>query len=318
MMPSLEARDTIYMRIPFSVFDVNALQNLELLMRYDDGFVAYVNGQEMARRNFPARLYRDSSASGPHSDTAAVVYESIDVTNHLDKLTEGDNVLAVHGLGSGGKSGRFSDQPDVAGGASRRGPGRFHGYSRPPARLTRKARWDWSRIRSSLPIVGSSRRVCSPNHQRHAEPDDPLHHGRQRADRDQRHGVQPGESAAYYDDNHVAGGRVQVRLFPRNVDTQTYIFLDDVIHQAGGVASVRPVGYESRCPRPDWEVDPIVVNNPIYSGTIKDDLKAVPPSRWFCRGTTGLAAGGQGIYIQGTSIAQRFVRIVQFQWQRRL
>ena len=52
MMPALEARDTIYMRVPFSVFDANALQSLELLMRYDDGFVAYLNGQEIARREF--------------------------------------------------------------------------------------------------------------------------------------------------------------------------------------------------------------------------------------------------------------------------
>ena len=69
MMPALEERDTIYMRIPFSVFDVNALQNLELLMRYDDGFVAYLNGQEIARRNFTGTPQWDSSSQSVRTMT---------------------------------------------------------------------------------------------------------------------------------------------------------------------------------------------------------------------------------------------------------
>ena len=90
---------------------------------------------------------------------------------------------------------------------------------------------------------------------------------------------------------------------PSNVDTQTYIFLDDVIHQDGvGLPPYAPWGKNLAAPVPDWEVDPNVVNNPLYSGTIKNDLQAVstvslvlPWNDWF-------GAGGQGIYIQGTSI----------------
>ena len=42
-----------YVRIPFDVPAGTELDLLELRMRYDDGFVAYLNGQEVARRNAP-------------------------------------------------------------------------------------------------------------------------------------------------------------------------------------------------------------------------------------------------------------------------
>src|SRR5262249_327283 len=72
---------------------------------------------------------------------------------------------------------------------------------------------------------------------------------------------------------------------PSNVDTQTYIFLDSVIHHTGaGLPAVANWGHAG----PDWAMDPDVVNNPAYSGEIKNDLKAIPSvslvmpwSDWF-------------------------------------
>ena len=58
---------------------------------------------------------------------------------------------------------------------------------------------------------------------------------------------------------------------PSPIDTHTYIFLDDVIHQStNGVA---PPGWPtSWSPNVrDYGMDPDVVNNPRYSGTIKND-----------------------------------------------
>ncbi|MGI9427968.1 MAG: lamin tail domain-containing protein, partial [Bythopirellula sp.] len=42
-----------YIRVPFDVNDPNAISELTLDARYDDGFVAYLNGVEIARRNAP-------------------------------------------------------------------------------------------------------------------------------------------------------------------------------------------------------------------------------------------------------------------------
>ena len=44
---------SVYVRVPFHVDDPGLLEALELRIRYDDGFVAYLNGAVVARRNAP-------------------------------------------------------------------------------------------------------------------------------------------------------------------------------------------------------------------------------------------------------------------------
>ena len=96
---------TCYVRIPFSI-DAD-YTSLTLNVRYDDGFVAYINGVEVARRNFDGTPAWDSRASASHSDSAAVLFENIDVSDYLDNLQQGDNVLAVHAMNSSTTSGDF-------------------------------------------------------------------------------------------------------------------------------------------------------------------------------------------------------------------
>ena len=45
---------SVLLRIPFTVAQPAGLDLLTLKMRYDDGFVAWLNGTEIARRNAPA------------------------------------------------------------------------------------------------------------------------------------------------------------------------------------------------------------------------------------------------------------------------
>jgi len=71
---------------------------MTLKIRYDDAFIAYLNGVEIARRNINGTPTWDSSASASHSDSAAVLFESIDISAFLDNLGSGANLLAIHGL----------------------------------------------------------------------------------------------------------------------------------------------------------------------------------------------------------------------------
>lgn len=59
---------------------------------------------------------------------------------------------------------------------------------------------------------------------------------------------------------------------PSTIDTQTYLFLNDVFTQNGAGF---PTNWGSTNAA-DYEVDPDVVNNPLYSGEFKSDLLAVP------------------------------------------
>jgi hypothetical protein len=89
-----------YIRIPFAVSDIPSLEGLTLWVKYDDGFIAYLNGVRVADRNAPATPSWDSTATGQHSDSQAVAFESIDISGSADLIAPGDNVLAIHGLNS--------------------------------------------------------------------------------------------------------------------------------------------------------------------------------------------------------------------------
>ncbi len=90
---------TCYIRIPFT-FGGNPdnYDSLTLNIRYDDGFIAYLNGMEVARRNFIGIPASDSFAIASHDDSEAVEFESIDCSDFLNTLQQGSNLLAIHGL----------------------------------------------------------------------------------------------------------------------------------------------------------------------------------------------------------------------------
>jgi len=97
-----------YIRIPFVVSgETDAFDSMTLRVQYDDGFVAFLNGQEIARRNASGEVAWDSLASANHSDTDAVFFERIDVSDAIDLLVPGDNVLAIHGLNASRTSSDF-------------------------------------------------------------------------------------------------------------------------------------------------------------------------------------------------------------------
>ncbi len=109
--PMYNKNETCYIRIPFTVADAD-LPNFKALMlkiRYDDGFVAYINGAELttARRNFTGTPEWNSGADGGHADSQAVLFEYIDVSAYIDALKAGDNILAIQGLNDGLTSSDF-------------------------------------------------------------------------------------------------------------------------------------------------------------------------------------------------------------------
>jgi len=97
-----------YVRIPFSVNDASPqFEALTLDIQYDDGFVAYLNGAEVAQRYAPVSLAWNSSATTNRPDTAALTVESIDVSTAIPGIVQGPNVLGLHGLNSDVDAARF-------------------------------------------------------------------------------------------------------------------------------------------------------------------------------------------------------------------
>ena len=95
-------------RIPFVVpGDSSRFNYMTLNVRYDDGFVAYLNGVEIQRALFNGVPTWNSSAAGNHDDSAAIRLEKFDVSLRASLLTEGVNLLAIHGMNSSSSSSDF-------------------------------------------------------------------------------------------------------------------------------------------------------------------------------------------------------------------
>ena len=94
---------SVYMRIPFQVENPAEINVLTLRMKYDDGFIAYINGEEIARARYEGEPTFDARARS-RSNTAAVVFENhaLDVPPGL--LLQGENILSIHGINSSSTS----------------------------------------------------------------------------------------------------------------------------------------------------------------------------------------------------------------------
>ncbi|MBE0534618.1 MAG: lamin tail domain-containing protein [Phycisphaerae bacterium] len=91
---------SVYIRVPFEVDDLSHLHSLTLRMKYDDGFIAYINGGlPVVSINDPPEATWNSEAIFKHDDDQAVNFVSFPLPEEaLGNLRVGTNVLAVHGL----------------------------------------------------------------------------------------------------------------------------------------------------------------------------------------------------------------------------
>jgi len=106
---------TCYSRFRFNVPDLQAAGVLTLRLKYDDGFVAYLNGTQVASANAPDTLSNFSQATTTHDDALAVQFEDFNLTPFTNKLVAGVNVLSIHGLNAGSLSSDFLVLPQIEG-----------------------------------------------------------------------------------------------------------------------------------------------------------------------------------------------------------
>lgn len=96
----------VYLRIAFEVVSPSRISALTLRMKYDDGFVAYLNGVEVNRSGFGEGIpVWDSTASGSREEDTT--FSVRDLNSNRSLLHSGRNVLAIHGLNSGAGSSDF-------------------------------------------------------------------------------------------------------------------------------------------------------------------------------------------------------------------
>jgi hypothetical protein len=119
-MQAAAQHTSLYTRTTFDAAQWASLTSLTLKMAYDDGYVAYVNGVEVARRNVPGSVTWDSQALAERtSEVQSSTFETIDISALLDPdnpyhLKASGNVLAVQVLSASAGDTDLLMLPEIA------------------------------------------------------------------------------------------------------------------------------------------------------------------------------------------------------------
>ncbi len=89
---------SVYFRLPFALASPQDLTSLRLKVRYDDGFVAFLNGTPVISDNAPETLSWNSCATNRRPAAAAQQLRVFDLSDAIGYLQPGTNLLALQGL----------------------------------------------------------------------------------------------------------------------------------------------------------------------------------------------------------------------------
>ena len=102
-----------------------SIEKLLLKLRYNDGYVAYLNGVEVARQNVQQPLGWDAVAVTNRAKALAFNFDEIDLSRFANLVKSNNNVLALRGFSSSVNDGEFFLQPTLAAVSLRRVPAQY-------------------------------------------------------------------------------------------------------------------------------------------------------------------------------------------------
>jgi|GEM_PF-325120 len=266
---------SLWMRIEFvGSGELSAMETLTLSMMYDDGFVAYLNGVQVAQRNGPVTLAWNSSAAAVHPNSEAVAYEEIDITPHIGLLREGANVLAIHGLNFDISDTDFLICPNLI--ATRSEPMSQYFAQDTPNQANTEEWWRYVEDTSfdhdrgfytePFNLVISTDTAGAQIYYTTNGTSPLLSDGGIHAD-----ATLYTSPVSIATTTAVRAVAVKSGYAPTNVDTHTYIFLEDIFQQPAVPDGFPP---DWKGVAPNYDMNQSVVT--AYGDTIRDDMQAVP------------------------------------------
>ena len=263
-----------YLRLPFTLANPATLESLTLRMQYDDGFVAYLNGQEVARRNAPATPVWNSTATTAHPNNQALVAEEINIFDHQNALQAGANVLAIHGLNQTSSDPDFLIVPELV---EYRITGLTNHYFASPSpggpnsggfyAFVADTKFDHDRgfYDTAFTLTITT-----------ATPTATIMYTTDGSTPSLGNGIIYTDPISISATTVVRAAAFKDGFEPSSVDTQTYLFLTDVIAQSPDGSP--PAGWPDTwgANAVDYGMDPNVVNATAYKATITNDLKTIP------------------------------------------
>ena len=303
-----------YIRIPFDVADSTGLIGLTLDMKYDDGFIAYLNGVRIASSNGPQSADWNTGASGSNDDSAALLFEGFDIIAHAGSLQTGSDRLAVHGLNVSTTSSDFLIVPQIravrisdpsvggSGYLDSATPGSFNGST-------------FSGFVSDT-VFSVDRGFYDDPFQVEittSTPDATIRWTTDGSDPTASRGTVYTGPIDISQTTVLRAAAFKTDLVPTNIDTQTYLFLDDVIKQSpnGQVPSGWPSSGGSGA-EVNYGMAPEIVGGRHSEQEVINALKAIPTISMVTP-LANLFNGQTGIYVNAGGSGRSWERPASFE-----
>lgn len=314
-----------YARFAFNLINPFDFDALSLGMIYDDGFVAYLNGQLVASANAPANpIWNSQAGSEFRSDeTILSAFVNFDLSGYINLLVPGVNVLAIHALNNTSSSDMLMIPRLVGSSSALPEPLIYGSFGSPTPNAPNgevfvgvvadtafsvdrgfyNAEFDVAistetpgalivyTTDGSEPLVDSSLNILN--------------------------GFAYGSPLNISHTTTLRAAAFKSGFIPTNIDTQTYLFVSDVVEQT--YASAISVGFPSSWGgRPaDYGLDPDVVGpndlfNGVYAAQIEANLLAIPTISLVLDNDDMF--GPTGIYSNPTGEGVLWERSVSAEW----
>lgn len=298
---------SLWMRAKFEITDpLELFDTLTLRMKFEDGFVAYLNGVEVARSNVTGSPTFNAKADSNREDDLANEFVTFDISGHLGLLHQGVNVLAIHAMNDSAADPSFLVLPELVIATStgvhqyftEATPGKFNvsgaldvvgevaisrarGFYDAPFDVTMSTQTEGAVIRFTMD--GST-----PSETHGTEYTGPIHV------------------------DHTMSLRavaVKPSWVSSPVNTQTYIFIDQVIRQPANPAGL-PTSWSGT--NADYQMDSKVTNDARYRGQMRAALLSIPTLSVVT--DMDSLFGAQGIYSNPGNVGPSWERPVSAEW----
>lgn len=303
----LDKNASAYIRVPFVVTNAASVESLYLKMKYDDGFIAWMNGQEVARRNAPATQQWDSAATNSRAPAEALIFEAINITDKMGYLVDGTNILTIQGLNLSSNDTDFLIVPELVEYRVQNLSNHYFSVASPGVlnQVGFYAYVENLRFNIDRGLFSNAISVTVTSATTNAEI------------RLTTDFTAPSMTSALYAaamnltnstviraDGYLAG------FGPAGNETHSYIFYDDVLKQP-----TNPPGFTLSWngTKADYGMDPVILNDFTFGPMMTNALKALP-SISLVTARSNLFDSAYGIYVNSSGTGDAWERPASIEW----
>ncbi len=265
----LGVNPTVYLRYPFVVTNAAEVSHLVLRAAFDDGFVAYLNGQLVASSNAPASPAWNSAATGSHVGVSA---DQFMIYPPPGLLVAGTNILAVHALNLSNSDQDFFFRVELDNVFIAEYTNRYF-LPTTPGSLNSTGYFGFvgdTKFSVDRGFYDTPFAVAITS----ATPSAVIYWTTNGSAPSPTNGFVYNSPVSITGTAFLRAAAHATGLIPTEVETHSYIFLQQVLAQPNSLPGY-PTNWQANYPA-DYEMDPNVVYHATYGPTLSNDLRSLP------------------------------------------